>query len=287
LFNTLTTLVALRGCASGAAMPDRPAAARSTTADGQPASASPSSAVARVESSDSAGDDSQPVPPDAQPPAVTSPLRLLSGVTVLAGGTVEIEATVCRPDAWLEQVACAPGTREHESLLVVHARPQHVHAALLAAGYIPGEPGRWVYEGDSVRVLPPRGPELAVLVRYRDAAGAVVEHPVREWIAESRGSMPFPDGPWVFGGSRFVPNTPSMGPGEHYVADMSGSVIGLVTFGDEVIGFSHIWADEEAAREPEWVVSEAKYPPQGTAVTIILRPFHEERLSTPQRAEHR
>ena len=41
---------------------------------------------------------------------------------------------------WLEQVACAPATREHESLVVVNAKPSHIHAALLMAGFEPGTP---------------------------------------------------------------------------------------------------------------------------------------------------
>ncbi len=64
-----------------------------------------------------------------------------------------------------------------------------------------------------------------------------------------------------------------MGEGEHYVADYSGSIIGLVTFGDEVIGFSEVIADQAAVQEPEWIVDTDRVPPIGTEVTVVIRRF--------------
>ena len=57
----------------------------------------------------------------------------------------------------------------------------------------------------------------------------------------------------------------------HYVADMTGSIIGLVTFGDEVIGFSRVIADQDAVQPPSWEVRTDHVPPRGTEVTLILR----------------
>ena len=94
--------------------------------------------------------------------------------------------------------------------------------------------------------------------------------PVRDWIADHRGRVDFPDLPWVFGGSELRPNPPGMEPGEHYVADMTGSVIGLVTFGDEVIGFSRVIADQTEVAAPEWTVATDRVPPMGTPVTLII-----------------
>ena len=54
------------------------------------------------------------------------------------------------------------------------------------------------------------------------------------------------------------------------VADATGSVIGLVTFGDEVVGFSRVFADDAAVRPPEWEADDEAMPPVGTAATIIL-----------------
>ena len=85
----------------------------------------------------------------------------------------------------------------------------------------------------------------------------------------------FPHLPWVFGGSIIAPNPKAMGPGEHYVADYSGSIIGLVTFGDEVLGFSKVLADEESVQAPEWEVNPKTIPPVGTEVTVVLRRFEQ------------
>ncbi|MHC5001669.1 MAG: YdjY domain-containing protein [Planctomycetota bacterium] len=212
-------------------------------------------------------------PPDAVPAPPPEPRIVeLEGIRVFVDeGRVELAARTCLDVGWLEQVACSPGTREHESLVVVPARPSDVHAALLLAGFEAGRPGHWSYENEQYRFVAPTGDRLEVLVRYPDAAGEVVTEPVARWISDYRGREAFPDVPWVFGGSRIAPNTPEMGPGEHYVADMTGSVIGLVTFGDEPIGFSEVIADESAVMAPQWVVDTDRVPAMGTDVTIVIR----------------
>lgn len=196
------------------------------------------------------------------------------GITVdLDSASVEVQAWACLDVGWLEQVACSPGTREHESLVVIKARPSEVHAALLMAGFVPGAPGRWTYENDTVNVTPPTGDLLAISVRYEGAGGEVIEEPIRRWIRDHLGREDFPDEPWVFGGSHWAPNPSWMEPGEHYVADMTGSIVGLVTFGDEVVGFSRVLADQEAVQAPEWEVDSDHVPAVGSPVTLILRRF--------------
>jgi hypothetical protein len=227
--------------------------------------------------------------PAAAPPAATpaaageapapGPVTPFPGVLVhpapggAGGGTgvVELEAEVCLDEGWLEQVACAPGSREHEALVVLRARPSEIHAALLMAGFEPGAPGRWSFAGDGVTFTGPTGSPLDVLVRHDGPAGhGSVEEPVRRWIRGASGRA-FPDRPWIFGGSRFAPNPPAFGPGEHYVADHTGSIIGLVTFGDEVVGFADVIADAVDVQPEEWMVDTDAVPPLGTRVTIVLR----------------
>jgi hypothetical protein len=195
---------------------------------------------------------------------------------------VELQARTCLTEGYLEQIACAPNSREHESLMVVKPTPSQVHAALLMAGFTPGSPGRWTYDNETLGTIPPTGDQLAIEVRFLHPDAGFIEMPVRHWIREAvreqpeRASRPpreFPDLPWVFAGSRIAPNPPFMGPGEHYVADMTGSIIGLVTFGDEVIGFSRVMSDQEEVRPLEWEVNTPAMPPIDTPVTIILKPF--------------
>ena len=211
-----------------------------------------------------------PKPVAPAPALAVQPFR---GITVRPhAGEVQIEAVACLDEGWLEQIACSPGTREHESLVVVEARPSDVHAALLLAGFQAGTPGRWSDENETVSLVPPQGDALRIFVRYRPrGASTEIEEPIGAWIADESGAPTFPDAPWVFGGSAIVPNPPWMEPGEHYVADMTGSIIGLVTFGDEVIGFKEVLPDQEAVEPPHWQVRSDHVPPVGTKVTLIIR----------------
>jgi hypothetical protein len=185
---------------------------------------------------------------------------------------VEVDAWTCLDDGYLEQVACSPESREHESLVVVKARPSDIHAALLMAGFNAGSPGRWTYDNNKLTTVAPTGDKVDVAVRVVLNGKESIE-PIRNWISEDRGERQFPDKPWVFGGSGFARNPKGVQPegGEHYLADMSGSIIGLVTFGDEVVGFSKVFADEDDVQAPEWIVNSRSIPPVGTAVTLLLQ----------------
>lgn len=228
---------------------------------------------------DSNSDGATQVAPSA-PVASQRVVKPFDGITVdLARHTVAIQAWTCLDAGYLEQIACGVGSREHESLLVIKAKPSQVHAAMLLAGFEPGSPGKWTYENNTLGEIAPTGERLDVLVRCADPAGAgrTIEVSIREWIRDANSDRKFPDQPWVFGGSAITPNQPFMGPGEHYVADMTGSIIGLVTFGDEVVGYSRVISDQDAVQAPEWEVDTDKIPPVGTEVTLILR----KRLASP------
>ncbi|MHC4414465.1 MAG: YdjY domain-containing protein [Planctomycetota bacterium] len=188
-----------------------------------------------------------------------------------ASHAVELKGWTCLDAGWLEQVACSPNTREHESLVVIESRPSEIHAALLLAGFQPGAPGKWSYEQETLRFTPPTGDRLDVWVRYETKTGEPVEEPIRTWIRDDGQEAELPREPWVFGGSLLVANPEWMGEGEHYVADMTGSIVGLVTFGDEVVGFSRVVADQAAVQPPQWQVRSDHVPPVGTPVTLILR----------------
>jgi hypothetical protein len=67
---------------------------------------------------------------------------------------VDVESAVCLHRGALELVACTKGTKEHESIVAIGAKPMHIHAALLLLGAKPGSPatrqqlgdqaGRWI-----------------------------------------------------------------------------------------------------------------------------------------------
>ncbi|UCD74129.1 MAG: hypothetical protein JSV91_10100 [Phycisphaerales bacterium] len=213
---------------------------------------------------------------ETDPAGLVSPavIKPFPGVIVYPDRpAAEIQATSCLTSGWLEQIVCSPGTREHEALLVTAVKPHQIHAALLLAGFQPGSPGRWFRENGVLTFISPKGDALELFVRYPGAGGEMIEEPVRNWISDHLGRQTFPPDPWIFAGSRFAENPSWMGPGEHYVADLTGSIIGLVTFGDEVVGFSRVLADDSSVQKPEWEVASDRVPPLGTPVTLILRPF--------------
>jgi hypothetical protein len=263
LFIHMVILCAVMALACGCASSRRQHRARELSPASQPAEA-------RV-------DQIQSLECPAKPPRAIAPF---DGIKVFPDlREVHFEATMCLREGLLEQVACAPNTREHESLVVTRIKPSHIHASLLIAGFEPGAPGQWMYEEDSYRVEPPKGDAIGIEVRYVNSNTVEVQEPIQKWIRETikDGSQAVGDEPWIFCGSRFETNPEFMGDGEHYVADMTGSIIGLVTFGDEVIGYSRVLADQSDVQEPVFEVNTQSVPAEGTVVTVILRRARSER----------
>lgn len=181
---------------------------------------------------------------------------------------VVVDAEVACNRGWLEQAACRAGTREHESLLAIEVPPSTIHACLLLAGGVPGAPGSWKTGagGTSVVRVRPTGSRLELFVRL--PSGDV---PISAWIHDPVGARAFPAHPWVFAGSRMRPNTPSMGPGEHYVADRTGSIVGIVTFGDETIACDEVLSDKADVDAPQWQARTERMPEPGTRVQLVIR----------------
>jgi len=181
------------------------------------------------------------------------------------GGELQVQARVACTRGDLEQVCCARGTREHESLLAIQNPPSTVQAGLLALGLRSGSPGSWRTAPDGrLEQVPPSGSLVEVLVRWQDGV-ATRETPVGDWLDDRR---PGPsDARFVFAGSRFV-TTPQ---GERFAADLSGSIVGLVTFGDEVIACAEVVPDRVEVAPPRWRARTGAMPAEGTPVVLVLR----------------
>lgn len=207
-----------------------------------------------------------PAPVAAVPPPV---IRLPSGIEVdRAKGEVRVPTFVACREGFLEQIACLAGTREHESLLVTEIKPSDVHAALLLLGLEPGTPGSWNYDGDAVTRTPPRGPSIELLVAF-EKGGRPEVVPLASWIRGLDGRA-F-TGTWVFSGSRFAKNPKSWGEGEHYVADFTGSLAGLVTFGDETLAATTVIPDQVDVEAANWQSWTERMPAEGAPATLIIR----------------
>ncbi len=214
------------------------------------------------------GTQSRPVATAEGQPAQSAVIALVPGIRIdRVRSTVEIDAVVCIDAGWLEQIACSPQTREHESLVTIASRPRDVHAALLLLGLEPGAPGSWTFENDVLALVPPRGPRLSVEVRWIAADGTARREPIGRWVREARSGVEL-DSSWYFAGSVLEPARD--GRSALYVADQSGSIIGLVTFGDEVIAFPAILPDQEGVAPLEYEAWTERLPPIGTPVTVLL-----------------
>lgn len=189
--------------------------------------------------------------------------------------TVEFDATVPitldDPDApfvYLELVACIPDTKEHETLVVTEALPSHIHAALLLLGLEPGSPGAWEWRDDALQSIPPTGPRVRIEFLYTDVNGEEVVARPQEWIVNAETGETFPAGDWVFAGSRIVEWRGE----EFYDADGAGTLIGLTTFGSEVLAWPEMISPEASIEEPVWIANAATTPPMGTEVVVRLTP---------------
>jgi len=185
---------------------------------------------------------------------------------------VEFRGWTCLDAGWLEQVACSPGTREHESLVVTDVAASKIHAALLLLGLKPGTPGSWKTEGDEVIAIEPHGPAVLVEVAWTDDRGNSRRCGISQWILDIQERKHYPTDQWIFAGSIELEGEEARRAATTYLADRTGSIIGLVTFGDEVLAAEAVIPDEASVYEPEWVVSKRDVPNPGTPVLVRLVP---------------
>ncbi len=221
-------------------------------------------------------------PPKEAPVAKPEPPKTVTGLKELfpfvradiAAKLIEIDGVVpidCHdpktPRVYLEVTVCSPDTKEHETLAMTKARPSHVHAALLAAGFMPGSPGTWKWDGKKLNAIAPTGDALEVSIAYKDAAGKEIEAAATSWIVNPENGARFSKGRFIFAGSGMVKRQGR----EMYDADGSGLLIGLTTFGSETIAWSEVISPEAEVSEPEWIADPKVVPKFGTPVVIRIR----------------
>ena len=181
---------------------------------------------------------------------------------------VDVESSVCLHRGALELVACTKGTKEHESIVAIEARPVHIHAALLLLGAKPGSPATRQQLGDQAERwidVPPSGGPVDVYLVLKGKAGNMVEHPISNFISPSsnRSDDPasadqearFPTHTFLFAGSVLYGDGP--GP-RRYLSNESGHVISLSTFGDELLCLPEVHSHDNAALL--WQVNAKDFP---------------------------
>ena len=192
---------------------------------------------------------------------------------------VDVQASVCLRQGMLELIACTKDTKEHESIILVEAKPSHIHTALLLLRAKPGNPAMQRAidpEGTRFVSVEPRGGPIDVFLVIKDAAGKETERPISDFIAaadpEDGSSGPekpakFPTHTFLFTGS--VIHGDGKGPHE-YVCDQSGNVISLSTFGDELLCLPGIHDQADSLRT--WQANGETLPAADSKVILRLRP---------------
>ena len=214
-----------------------------------------------------------PTPAPSLPPP--PPIReVFPGVRLdLAARAVEFDGTIAQGSGeglvtYLEVLVCRPNSREHESIVVSDALPSHVHAALLLAGALPGKPGSWTYDKETKTLTPhpPVGDAVHITLAWGQPEARTVR-PIAELVTKikDRTALASHTAGFVFAGSAFLQRKAD----RRYAADVSGTIVGLCTFGDEPIAWGEIISHEEAVDDPAWVVGPAT-PARGTKVVVRI-----------------
>ena len=195
---------------------------------------------------------------------------------------IDVNATVCLHKGLLELVACTKGTKEHESIVALDARPVHIHTALLLFGARPGTPAsRMVQGAEGVRWIPvkPAGDRVQVSLVFPNAEGKVQEHPIQKFIAFAQpkkiaGLAPAKIKPrrfladYLFAGSHLMKK--GNGP-KQYRCEQSGNVISISSFGDELLCLPEIHGHEDDGLF--WEVNPEGLPAVGKPIILRLRPI--------------
>jgi hypothetical protein len=245
-------------------------------------------------------------PPPAEPAAPADenkPSKPVKATDALKGihldrtnRVVDVDATVINPsEPWLELLACKRNTLEHESLLVLDAEPSHIHAALLLLGMKPGKPvgveevGTFLYGMDARHPLrlertwpkfigvPAEGPRVRISLAYRKK-GKLVEEPASKWIINRETKERLENDIWMFTGSGFYRDADNR---EVYLADVNGTAISLVHFGDDLLARDTTVKGGQGGGNV-YGVNEKAVPPAGTKVKIRLRPVEQKDEAKPQ-----
>jgi len=202
----------------------------------------------------------------------------LPGVKInLAERCVDVDSEICLVEGMLELIACTKDTKEHESIVMVAAKPSHIHTALLLIGARPGNPAmRKAIDEKGTRFvdIPPRGGLVDVFLVFKDSNGKETERPISDFIEPSERAddgvgedSKFPTHTFIFAGS--ILHGGGKGP-RRYLCDQSGDVISIATFGDELLCLPDIHSDSNG--ELAWQVNGEHLPAVGSKVILRLRP---------------
>ncbi len=157
----------------------------------------------------------------ADPPGSTRLSKKSSLWLDKANQRVFVDGFVSLRDAPLEMFACPLETKEHESIVATLAKSSEVHAALLAAGAMPGTTVSY-----RPKYVPATGQRIRVWVMYRDKEGKFHAVDARTWVQRT-GTDKSLELDWVFAGSTYWKDPED---GKNYYQADNGELICVSNF---------------------------------------------------------
>jgi hypothetical protein len=228
-------------------------------------------------------DETAAIKPAARKP-VRAPVKLPGMLIDIEKRCVDLEAAICLDEGFLELIACTKDSKEHESLVSIDARAMHVHTGLLLLGATNGNPAmrKPVNEEETRWVdVPPQGDPIDVYLVFKNSDGKLVEHPIGMFVTRS-GREPGVEAnvngqgvvddrskfshTFLFAGSHLLNSDDGS---RRYLADSSGNVISIATFGDELLCLPGVQSHANGALT--WQVDSTHLPDAKTKVALRLR----------------
>ncbi|HMP02008.1 MAG TPA: YdjY domain-containing protein [Gemmatales bacterium] len=186
---------------------------------------------------------------------------------------VVIDAEVVFREGFLEHVLTRQESgKNHESILAASFDAEHLHLALLAAGAKPGQPARYVEEGDEPRFYPPSGDIIGVLLEYRGPSGEMRRVSAQTWVVDARNRRPL-NQDWVFAGSFSGTYEDGTGAERRFYAANEGRIICVANFGSALLDLP--FESKDASPQEgglDFIANTAVIPPLGTKVSVVLVP---------------
>jgi hypothetical protein len=212
-----------------------------------------------------------------RPPADTPPpsIREMSAGVWQVGAmrvdrgddSVRFPALVNMTNGLLEYVLVHVRGKDHESLLTTEVPPYHLQVAMLLLGARGADPKLLtnappsgpIRSSDQTPAQPPvAGDPVEVEVEWRDAKG-LQRQSVSGWLRNRTSGGPMSSGRWTFSGSMVWEGA--------FIAQIEGSIIAVIT--DISAMFNNPRPDRDI--DSLWEANSAVLPPEGTAVTVIIR----------------
>ena len=154
----------------------------------------------------------------------------------------------------LEYVIVGRMGKLHESLLMAEVEPFPLQVALLLMG-LEGSMHPLAHQGDPRK---PEGDPVEIWVQWDDG-GQTRKARIEDWVAVAPDLKPMQNTNWIFTGSYTMA-------GGAFMAQTEKSIVAI--YHDPAALFDN--PSPEGASDKVWFVNEAKVPPVGTPVTVIV-----------------